>query len=58
MIEELQKELIQNQSLLPTNEEDAVKIKEMCDEQPLYIFDRIRQLLAELMFLTDVVEDH
>lgn len=46
------------QSLLPSTEEEALKIKQLSDEQPMVVFDRMREVMAELMFLTDVVEDH
>ena len=43
--------------LLPNTEEEAQKIKMLSEQQPLVVFDRMRELLAELTFLTDVVED-
>jgi hypothetical protein len=57
-IEELKEQLMENQSLLPSDEEEAKRIKEMSMEEPLYIFDRMRQVLAELTFLTDLMEDN
>ena len=47
-----------NQCLLPNTEDEAVKIKDLSEEQPLIVFDRMRTIMAELMFLTDVVEDN
>ena len=43
--------------LLPASEEEAIKVKDLCEQQPQVVFERMRELMAELLFLTDVVED-
>ena len=57
-LEEMQAALVENQSLMPNSEEEAAKIKQLSSEQPMYVFERMRHLMAELSFLTDIVEDH
>lgn len=42
---------------MPSDEEEAKQIKLMSMKEPMYIFERIRQILNELMFLTDLVDD-
>jgi hypothetical protein len=49
--------LVENQSLMPSDEEEAKQIKLMSMKEPMYVFERLRQLLNELMFLTDLMED-
>jgi len=60
-LENENQELRENQgdskSLLPNSDEDVVKIQELAKERPVQVFERMREIMAELMFLTDIVDD-
>jgi len=44
-------------SLLPNSEEDLIKVNILVEKQPLIVFERMRELMAELTFLTDIIDD-
>tara|TARA_B110000285_G_C14836373_1_gene473269 strand:- start:381 stop:530 length:150 start_codon:yes stop_codon:yes gene_type:complete len=43
--------------LLPNTEEEALQVKLLSAQDPVQVFDRIREILSELTFLTDIVDD-
>jgi hypothetical protein len=43
--------------LLPNTEEEALQVKLLSAQDPVVVFDRIREILSELTFLTDIVDD-
>ena len=55
--QDLREQCAQSRSLLPNSEEDALKVQELAKESPDHIFERMREIMAELMFLTQVVDD-
>ena len=44
-------------SLLPTTDAEIDEIKELIANDPIEVFERMRDLMAEIMFLTDTIED-
>ena len=57
MLVEMQKAQEKQISLLPNTEEEALQVKLLSAQDPVVVFDRIREILSELTFLTDIVDD-
>ena len=57
MLVEMQKAQEKQISLLPNTEEEALQVKLLSAQDPVQVFDRIREILSELTFLTDIVDD-
>jgi len=55
--QDLREQCAQSKSLLPNSDEDVLKVQELAKESPEHVFERMREITAELMFLTQVIDD-
>ena len=53
---ELMAQIEQTSSLLPTTAEEASQVEDLFKNQPMVVFNRMREVMAELTFLTDMVD--
>ena len=47
--QELRENQGDSKSLLPNSDEDVIKIQELAKERPVQVFERMREIMAELI---------